>query len=297
MEATEHPTIFQASLDPDRPSPTDAAAQSGELAHLGARITQLEEALAARDDLIRLVGHELRNPLSPVFLQAHHLMAEVSRPAGPGAVSTEWLIPRLEVFLRGLHRLLDRMNRLMDVAALQSSGGIVLVPDEVDLAEIAGGVVLSLAGEASAAGTAIDLGAPAPVIGHWDPVRLEQILLNLISNAIRYGAGSPIQVEVRAMSDDTAGLVVRDHGPGIAEEVRPHLFERLERPGPRAHPGGLGLGLWIVHRLCGAMGGSVTVDSEPGGGAAFAVILPRGSISPDPTAVDPNSISGDAVSP
>ena len=266
------------------------------LAQLAARVTELEEALGARDDLIRLVGHELRNPLSPVFLQAHHLMAEVRRMAGPGAVSTEWLIPRLELFLRGLDRLLDRLNRLMDVAALQSAGGIVLVEEDVDLAAIASGVVSSLAGEAAAAGTAIDLGAPSPVVGHWDQVRLEQILLNLLSNAIRYGAGTPIQVEVRATSDDTAELRVRDRGPGITEEIRPHLFERLERTGARPHRGSLGLGLWIVQRLCEAMGGSVALESQPGAGAIFIVNLPRGAISPDPTAAGPISISGDAVS-
>ncbi len=298
MEARFRPTIFLLPLNPEQPPAADADEPAGEpsrLAWLTDRVTELEEALAARDDLIRLVAHELRNPLAPVFFQAHHLMAEVRRTAEPsgGTVASDWLVPRLELFLRGLDRLLDRLNRLMDVAALQSEDGIVLATAEVDLSMVASGVAASLASEAAAAGTRIDLSAPAPVTGQWDQVRLEQIIFNLLSNAIRYGAGSAIEIVVSEKSPEMAELVVRDQGPGIAEEMRPRLFQRMERTGTRPHRGGLGLGLWIVRRLCGAMGGAVAVESHPGAGAAFSVTLPRGMR--DAGAAAGHSISADAI--
>ncbi len=252
----------------------EESGDASRIAELERRIAELERSIGSRDELIGLVGHELRNPLSPVFLQAYHLMAEV-RKAKSGTVSAEWLIPRLDLFLRGLDRLLERLNRLMDLSALQSPGGISLVEEELDLSRIAEDVAASMAREAETASCSVQVSTPGPMIGHWDRARLEQIAANLLANAIRFAAGSRIEVAVCARPDDMAALVVGDHGPGIAEELRPRVFERFERGDTRHHRGGLGLGLWIVRRLCETMNGSVAVDSQPGRGARFTVTLPR----------------------
>jgi signal transduction histidine kinase len=252
----------------------EEAGDASRIADLERRIAELERTIGSRDELIGLVGHELRNPLSPVFLQAYHLMAEV-RKAPSGSVSADWLIPRLDLFLRGLDRLLERLNRLMDLSALQSPEGISLVEEELDLSRVAEDVAASMAREAEAASCSMQVSTPGPLFGRWDRARVEQIAANLISNAIRFAAGSRIEIAVYARPDDTAALVVRDHGPGIAEDLRPRVFDRFERGDTRHHKGGLGLGLWIVHRLCETMGGSVVVDSQPGRGARFTVTLPR----------------------
>ena len=264
------------------PVPPDTASDEASADHLRRRIAELENAVAARDELISLIGHELRNPLSPVFLQAHHMMAEVQKAAG-GQMAADWLAPRFELFLRGIDRLLDRLNRVMDVASLQAPGDIALEEEDVDLSGVVGDLVSSLARQAAAASATFDLSAPVPMVGHWDRIRLEQIAGNLLSNAIRYGGGR-IEVEVHELSPGVAGLVVRDQGPGIAADVLPRLFDRFDRAGQRGR-GGLGLGLWIVHRLCTAMGGQVTVRSDPGHGACFVVALPRGSPATDPDEV------------
>jgi signal transduction histidine kinase len=245
-----------------------------QLAELSRRIAELELAIAARDRLMGFVGHELRNPLSPVFLQAYHLMAQVKK-AADGTVSTDWLIPRLELFVRGLDRLLERLNRFMDVAALQSAAGIPLNAEDVDLARVTEDVVASMAREAHAASCLLDVSAPGPVGGRWDRMRLEQIIANLISNAIRFGAGSPVEVRVHTRAPESASVTVRDHGPGISDELRPRLFDRFERSSDHRDRDGIGLGLWIVRRLSESMGGGVAVDSEPGRGATFTVTLPR----------------------
>ncbi len=260
------------------PSPpllhVEDAGDASRIAELERRLADLERAIGSRDELIGLVGHELRNPLSPVFLQAYHLMAEV-RKAKTGMVSAEWLIPRLDLFLRGLDRLLERLNRLMDLSALQSPAGIALVEEELDLSRVAEDVAATMAREAEAASCSVQVSTPGPMAGRWDRMRTEQIVENLLSNAIRFAAGSRIEIAVYARPGDMAALVVRDHGPGIAEDLCSRLFERFERGDTRHHRGGLGLGLWIVRRLCETMGGSVAVDSQPGRGASFSVTLPR----------------------
>jgi signal transduction histidine kinase len=266
---------------PSPPSALDReeARELPELAEALRRVHQLEGAVEARDDLIGLIGHELRNPLSPVFLQAYHLLAEVKR-SETGQFTAEWLTPRLELFLRGLERLLERLNRLMDVAALQSRGGIALLEENVDLSRVVGDVVASMARDAAAAASSLSLTAPVQVVGRWDRARVEQIAANLLSNAIRYGAGGPIEVDVVA-TELTAVLTVRDHGPGIAPEVQARIFDRFERVHPQRQRGGLGIGLWISRRLCEAMRGALSVDSEPGRGAVFTVTLPRGQVQPE----------------
>lgn len=244
------------------------------------QIAALEEAVTARDDLIGLIGHELRNPLSPVFLQAYHLLTEVKRKAPGQSVDREWLTPRLELFLRGLERLLDRLNRLMDVAALQSQGGITLVEEDLDFTQIIADVVSAQSREAVAASSPLKFTAPGPLPGHFDRVRVEQIAGNLIGNAIRYGGGTPIEIDLQATPARVL-LSVRDHGPGVPVELQTRIFNRFEQVSPRPQKGGLGLGLWVVRRLCELMGGSISLDSQPGQGAAFTVMLPRGATSRD----------------
>ena len=102
---------------------------------------------------------------------------------------------------------------------------------------------------------------PATVTGWWDRLRLDQICRNLVSNAIRFGAGRAIHVTVEA-DEQTAILTVRDHGIGISPDKRDVIFERFERGPEASRSGGFGIGLWVVRSVCAAMGGSITVDSN-----------------------------------
>lgn len=262
------------------PSPKRArgaeATETAEIPDEANQIAELEEALAARDDLIRLIGHELRNPLSPVYLQACHLTAEIRRRGDGATFEASWLAPRVDRLQRGLERLLQRLNRVMDVAAIQSPGGIVLDPEPVDLAAVAADVIAATERETGAARIELRLDAAGPVVGQWDRGRVTQVIGNLVANAIQHGGGAPIDVTVGERGD-VAHLVVRDHGPGISTAQAAHLFDRLERRTPRPAKGGLGLGLWMVRQLCIAMGGTITLGDAPGPGASFEVALPRGT--------------------
>jgi signal transduction histidine kinase len=112
------------------------------------------------------------------------------------------------------------------------------------------------------------------VHGWWDRLRLEQVVTNLVSNAIRYGAGRPIHARVEVVGEN-ARLVVRDEGIGIPPEAQERIFGKFERAVSERHSGGLGLGLYITRSIVEAMGGSIQVESRPGQGSTFTVELPR----------------------
>jgi len=146
----------------------------------------------------------------------------------------------------------------------------------LDLAEVARDVAGRFP-EAQSRQITID--APAAVEGRWDRLRVEQIITNLLSNAITYGAGRPIALTVRRAGAH-GEIVVRDQGIGIAPEALSRIFERFERAASGRQYGGLGLGLWIVRQLVEAMDGSIRVESSLGNGSTFTVQLPIRAADP-----------------
>lgn len=190
-------------------------------------------------------------------------------------VSAEWARAQLRRVEQRLHRLLETLDRLLDVSRL-SSGRIDLELDNVDLVECLRDVLGSFEAELAVARCELRLTIPATVTGWWDRLRLDQICRNLVSNAIRFGAGRPIDVTLNA-DESTATLTVRDYGIGISPNKQEVIFERFERGHEASRSGGFGIGLWVVRNVCTAMGGSITVASSVGAGATFAVTLPRRS--------------------
>ncbi|HEY0096635.1 MAG TPA: sensor histidine kinase, partial [Archangium sp.] len=112
-----------------------------------------------------------------------------------------------------------------------------------------------------------------PIEGTWDRLRLEQVISNLLANAFKYAAGSPVELSVTREGPE-AVLVITDKGPGIPEKDQARLFNRFERAAPMKHYGGLGLGLYVAREIVQAHGGSISMHSPPEGGARFTVRLP-----------------------
>lgn len=230
---------------------------------------EAQEAVRARDEFLTLASHELRTPLTPIQLQVDWLL----RGAQRGALTADRALPRVQVIERQVTRLARRIQTLLDVSG-PSFVRLQLELEDVDLSAVAREAVARACDEIAAAGCAVHVDAPGPIVGRWDRVRLDQVVTNLLLNAIKYGAGKPIEVRVEDLPRG-ARLTVRDHGIGIAEEQQARIFRRFERAVPSESYGGFGLGLWIVERIADALGASVGVTSRPGEGAAFTVELPK----------------------
>jgi signal transduction histidine kinase len=146
--------------------------------------------------------------------------------------------------------------------------------ERLDLSELAREVVARFRDRSDARGSTITALAPEPVEGVFDRMKLEQVIVNLLANAAKYGAGRPVEVRVRA-DGNIAELEVEDRGAGIAPEDQARIFGRFERASAGHKKESLGLGLYIVRSLVEAHAGTITVTSEPGQGATFTVRLPR----------------------
>jgi signal transduction histidine kinase len=239
-------------------------------------IAALREALAARDTFIATAGHELRNPLSALVLNATSMAFQArGEPGVP-----DWLPGRLAALDRQARRFVRRTTTLLDVSRI-TTGGLRLDRQIVALDGVVREVGCDLADEARRAGCPVELTLDDGVVGHWDRAALEQIAWNLLSNAIKYGAGSPVTVKVRA-DPAVASLLVHDQGVGIAAEDQSRIFERFERAVSSAERPGFGVGLWIARKLAVAHGGEIAVSSRPGAGSIFTATLPRGIYEPHP---------------
>jgi PAS domain S-box-containing protein len=243
----------------------------------------LEEAVRARQDFLSIAGHELKTPLTSLLLvirSIDHGLAQARAGLGAGGVAAPLLDidrrlgDRWRTLQRQVGRLSSLVDQLLDVSRLAASK-LALEIEALDLSEVVREVTARFTAPSEGGGSAaIAVDAAAPVPGEWDRLRLEQMISNLVSNAVKYGAGRPVTVRVRADAR-AAEVAVRDQGIGIAPEAIERIFDRFERAASVRHYGGLGLGLWIVRQLAEAMAGSVRVESAVGQGSTFTLRLPR----------------------
>ncbi len=234
------------------------------------RIEALTEAVAARDTFIAVAAHELRNPMTPLIGQVDLLLAAIRA----GRYSHAEIEKRLQRIQHTVHRYMKRAEILLDVSRL-TQGRLQLEQEQVDFAVLVRKVVNDFADDARRSGIVLTIIGPECLPGAGDGLALEQIVENLVSNALKYGAFTPVEAEVQARGDSVC-IRVRDHGPGIPDEDRTRVFEQFERAvGRGERRSGFGVGLWVVRQLVEAMDGTVSIEDAPGGGASFSVTLPR----------------------
>ncbi|WP_224373015.1 sensor histidine kinase [Hyalangium versicolor] len=233
--------------------------------------TRAQKAVAQRDEFLSVAAHELRTPLAAMKLQIQSLQRNLSRP--PEAEDNKpQLIAKADAVARQVKRLEALVTDLLDLSRL-TAGKLALRLEEVDLHELAREVCERMAEEATRAQSPLTIYAESRVRGHWDRARLDQVLSNLLSNALKYGAGGPIDVTLTA--DSTwVFLSVRDRGIGIPPEDQARIFERFERAVPGRNYSGFGVGLWICKQIIDALGGRIRVESQQGQGSTFEVTLP-----------------------
>lgn len=229
------------------------------------------EAEAGRASIVAMVGHEVRAPLQALTVGLELMQMRIRDSAdGP---PREWLAVRCDHLAKSLSRLGGVADRLLDVSRLEA-GVARLEPQEEDLARIVEAVVARVREEAEWAGCSIEIIHDGSQRGHWDRLHVETIVENLLGNAMKYGAGQPIDVRLEGGPHDVQ-IAVRDRGCGILEEDVAYVFGRFFRGSVPGHYPGLGVGLWIVEKLVEAHGGSVRCESKPGDGSTFIVTLPR----------------------
>jgi signal transduction histidine kinase len=239
-----------------------------------ARIAQraLERAVQARDDFLSAASHEFRTPLASALLNLQSVMRAMELGSDEH-ISKSSILPKLQRMKGNFQRFVDVVQRLADASQLCEER-LEFHLEPVDLQEATRSALERCADDLRRSQCDVNLVAPdESVIGQWDRMRVEQVVMNLVENAAKFGQSKPIDVTV-SCSDRVARLVVRDHGIGIRPEDVPRIFGRFERGVPVSHYGGFGLGLWIASTIVDAFAGHIAVSSEPGSGTTFTVDLP-----------------------
>lgn len=249
-----------------------------EMRGLSVDITKLKRAeetavaaIAVRDQFLSIASHEMKTPLTPLCLQLEIMQKMLRAGATPESV-----YQKLPVFVDRLFRLTDRLSHLvdelLDVSRI-NNGKLLLEKEELYLSSLVQDVCDRFGNELARSRSILHLNLEPAIVGVWDKLRLEQVTTNLLTNAIKYGEGKPIEVST-TLEGGSAVLRIRDHGIGIAREDQSRIFQLYERAVSPSHFGGLGLGLYIVRQIVEAHGGEVGLESAPGEGSTFWVRIP-----------------------
>jgi predicted ATPase/signal transduction histidine kinase len=226
---------------------------------------QAQQALRARDEFLAIAAHEIRGPLTAI-----HMSVQGIRRSKVPAQSEPKL---LDIIEREDRRLAGFVGELLELGRIRS-GSFRVECEPVDLSQIVSQVVARLGPQSARSRSSVNVSSEGNTVGEWDKTRLDEVVDNLLSNALKFGDGKPIEITVTGR-DARVEMVVKDHGTGIDRDTRQRIFEPFERGVPLRHYGGLGLGLYIVRTIVNALGGSVRVESEVGVGSTFIVELPR----------------------
>lgn len=234
---------------------------------------QLQEAVRLRDEFLSIASHELRTPITSLQLMVQGLAQ------GVVSLSPETRRRTFGLAERQVARLTRLVGELLEVSRIQA-GRLAFQPEQVDLVAVVREVIQCFEAELARIRCPVSLRSDRPVMGRWDRSKLEQVVTNILSNAMKFGAGQPIEITVEEAPAGTGRLVVTDHGIGIPPERLPCIFERFERAVSARTYGGLGLGLYIVRSIVEALGGSIRAESVLGSGSTFTVELPCAGPSP-----------------
>lgn len=230
------------------------------------------EAVQVRDEFLSVASHELRTPLTALTLQIQLLYRNLKN-----GTAANYDADRITEMTRGTNRQLKRLcnllDDLLDVTRI-SQGKLSLNVESVNLSHLIQEVVSRFEEQLAKSNCKLTLDLPKEsVLGEWDPIRIEQVISNLLTNAMKYGAGKPIEINLRE-KHGRAKISVSDRGIGISHEDQKRIFDRFERAISSQEVSGLGLGLYIVSQILNAHKGHIAVSSEKGKGSTFTVELP-----------------------
>lgn len=230
-----------------------------------------QKAIRDREDFLSIASHELNTPLTSLRLQVQMAKQKLAR-AESGQARWDAVARTLQVSENQIVRLSRLVEELLDVSRIKA-GKLAFTFTPVDLSEVVHQVANRLDEQLARVGSSLTLAIAPGVLGSFDPMRVEQVIDNLLINAMKYAAGKPVTMSLTS-DGRVATLVVEDEGPGIPTDKQATVFERFTRGDSTSSIGGLGLGLFIVREIVAGQGGSIRLDSRPGLGARFVVELP-----------------------
>ncbi len=230
---------------------------------------ETQRALDLREEFISLASHELNTPLTSLKMQTQIAQRKMEGGAGVDLESVRKII---QTYDSQLQRLIRIVNDMLDISRIKT-GKLELELTDVDVTKLVRDVVERTSDKVQTGPGAITLRAPGPVVGKLDHFRIEQVILNLLTNALKYGRGNPVTVSVEKRSNQ-AIISVADRGIGIPEESLSRIFKRFERAVLAKDFSGLGLGLYISQQIVQTHGGVIEVESVLGEGSTFTVSLP-----------------------
>lgn len=248
----------------------DPTLPESEEARLSRLVKDLSDAVAARDRLLTVAAHELRNPINTVAMQIAVVQAMAVKRGDLA------LADRLQKAVGALDWLLKRAMVLLDVTRA-AAGTHTLQLATVDLREVIQQVEGLYQVIAETRQTKLHFECTGLLVGHWDSLALEQMLSNLVSNAIKFGNGTVVLLSADEPDTGRVQLRVSDLGHGISPEEQERIFWTFDRVMASADKrnGGFGLGLWLTRVLAEAHGGTLRISSSPGAGATFYIDLPK----------------------
>jgi signal transduction histidine kinase len=228
-------------------------------------LAETRQAVQARDEFLAIAAHEIRGPLMAMRLAVQSMRT--------GRVPADDVPGVMDIVEREDRKLAQFVDELLDLGRIRA-GVLSLAIEAIDLRDVVRDVVARLRGDLARSGSTVSVSCTGEPVGRWDRSRLDQIVTNLVQNAIKFGLGRPIDMEV-ITRDASVQLIVADRGTGIPLDRQERIFRPFESERSARNYGGLGLGLYIVRGIAQSFGGNVTVKSEPGAGSTFTVELPR----------------------
>lgn len=230
-----------------------------------------EKEILMRDEFLSIASHELKTPLTAVLLQIQLALHNI-RNVSLAKFSVQNLLTMLESVEHQTQRLSKMINDLLNISLI-TTGKIAIEPEKMNLTALVKEAVEKIPTSMNKPDYPIHLTYKAKLVGKWDKVRIEQVVNNLLTNAIKYGNNNPVEVKLHK-SDSHAELIIKDHGIGIPEKEQKRVFSRFERGKNSKKRGGLGVGLYISNQIVKAHHGKFAVQSKEGKGSSFTVMLP-----------------------
>lgn len=233
----------------------------------------MAENVRLRDEFISIASHEFKTPISTLQLQMYMIRQNLKQIT-PETDFAEFMKAPLKMFERQIVSMQELVESMLDVSRI-STGVFTLNTTEFDVTEVVRAVVSAPVDPFDSKQISpIDIELPVPIIISGDKHRLEQIFVNLITNAHKYGNGNPVSIHLAEVGINVV-FTITDYGIGIAEEALSRIFNRFERAVSARNISGFGLGLYIVNQIVDAHGGEISVISQPGKGSTFTVRIPK----------------------